>query len=145
GGIVVAPKPIRSPSLADHAHEAEFRSIVNELWGSIDGMGVTEHDYGKGKVYWGKTLEQILATEQVSPDFEYGHAESDSDLVWIHRRDDDKDVYFVANQNERSEELYASFQVEGKEAELWHPDTGEIEPAEYTIEKGRTILPMHLD
>jgi hypothetical protein len=145
GAIVVASRPTRSPSLADYAHKAEFRSIVNEVWGSIDGMGVTEHDYGNGKIYWGKPIEEILATEEASPDFEHSHPESDSELVWIHRRDADKDVYFVANQKERSEELQGSFRVEGKDAELWHPDTGEIEPAEYRIENGRTILPLHLD
>ena len=35
--------------------------------------------------------------------------------------------------------------MDGKEAELWHPDTGEIEQAEYNIENGRTNVPLHLD
>ena len=32
----------------------------------------------------------------------------------------------------------------GKEAELWHPDTAKIEPADYTIADGRTTVPLHL-
>jgi len=34
--------------------------------------------------------------------------------------------------------------VSGKEAELWHADTGEIEPAEFSITDGRTTVPLHL-
>ena len=48
------------------------------------------------------------------------------------------DIYFVANQKDRAEDVKTSFRVEGKEAELWHPDTGVTEPAEYRIENGRT-------
>ena len=71
--------------------------------------------------------------------------ESDTDLVWIHRRDGNRDIYFVANQKDRPEDVQTSFRVEGKEAELWHPDTGLTEPAEYNIENGRTSVPLHLD
>ncbi|MGD1156922.1 MAG: glycosyl hydrolase [Terriglobia bacterium] len=145
GAIVVAPRPTHSPSLSDHADEAQFRSIVNEVWGSIDGLGVTEHDYGKGKMYWGKPVEEVLAAEKASPDFEYNHPEFDSELVWIHRRDGDEDIYFVANQKERQEDVQTSFRVAGKEAELWHPGTGAIVPAEYKIEDERTKVPLHLD
>lgn len=50
-----------------------------------------------------------------------------------------------ANQKERQEGLRARFRVEGKEAELWQPDTGAIEPAEYRIEAGLTTVPLHFD
>lgn len=145
GAIVVAPRPTHSPSLSDYGHDAEFHSIVNEVWGSVDGMGVRENDYGLGKIYWGEKLEDILATEKISPDFVYNRPHFDSELAWIHRRDGDKDIYFVANQKERPEDVQASVRVEGKEAELWHPDTGTIEPAEYKIENGRTSVPLHFD
>jgi len=35
--------------------------------------------------------------------------------------------------------------VEGREADLWHPDTGAIEPAAYRIANGRTTVPLHFD
>jgi hypothetical protein len=145
GAIVVAPRPVHSPSLADDAHEAEFRSIVNELWGSIDGMGATEHGYGQGKIYWGRPLDEALIREKESPDLEYNRPDPDSSLVWIHRHDGDAEFYFVANQIERTQNFEVSFRIEGKEAELWHPDTGEIEPADYRIERGRTVVPLRLD
>jgi hypothetical protein len=145
GAIVLAPRPMHSPSLSDYADEAEFRSIVNDVWGPIDGLSAIEHPYGKGKVYWGVPPEELLEDGKVPQDFEYNRPEVDSELVWIHRRDGDTDIYFVANQKERSEDVKTSFRVNGKEAELWHPDTGMIEPAEYEISNGRTRVTLHLD
>ena len=145
GGVVVAAKPTGSPSLSDEGKEAEYRNIVVELWGIMDGASGNEHAYGKGKIYWGKPIEEVLAAQQTPPDFEHNMPEYDTDLVWIHRRDGDRDIYFVANQKDRAEDVQTSFRVEGKEAELWHPDTGLTEPAEYRIENGRTSVPLHLD
>ena len=146
GAIVIAPKPLQSPSLADYPDgDAEIRKLANEVWGAVEGKGISEHNYGKGKVFWGRTVEEILAAEGTPPDFEYTRPHFDTELVWLHRHAADVDIYFVADQKQNTEELEARFRVSGKEAELWRPDTGEIEPAEYRIENGRTIVPLHLD
>ena len=145
GGTVIAVKPTGSPSLSDEGKEAEYRNLVVQLWGIMDGASGNEHAYGKGKIYWGKPIEEVLAAQQTPPDFEHNLPEYDTDLVWIHRRDGDRDIYFVANQKDRAEDIETSFRVEGREAELWHPDTGLTEPAEYRIENGRTRVPLHLD
>jgi len=55
------------------------------------------------------------------------------------------DLYYVDNRNDRSEELEATFRIAGREAELWHADTGMIEPASYKSVNGRTTVPLHLD
>jgi hypothetical protein len=145
GGIVVSPKPSGSPSLADEGKDVEYRSIVVQLWGIMDGASGNEHSVGKGKVYWGKPLEEVLAAQKTPPDFEHNKPTFDTDIVWIHRRDGDRDIYFVANQKDRAEDVEASFRVEGKEAELWHADTGATEPSSYRMEAGRTIVPLHFD
>jgi hypothetical protein len=146
GAIVVAPRPGKSPSLSGYpSADDEIRFIANEVWGSLDGRSSTEHDYGKGKVYWGKSIDQVLAAEKTPPDFEYNRPEFDTNLVWIHRRAGDTDIYFVGNQKERTEDVETSFRTEGKAPELWHSDSGLIEPAEYRIQEGRTIVPLHLD
>jgi hypothetical protein len=146
GATVVAPRPKGSPSLAGQpASDEEVRAIANEVWGAIDGRSITEHAFGKGKVYWGRPLEEILATEKTAADFLHSRPAIDTTLVWIHRRLAEADIYFVANQNDRPEDVLASFRVEGKGAELWHPVTGTIEPGAYTTANGRTTVPLHLD
>jgi hypothetical protein len=146
GAIVVAPRPEGSPSLtALSSADEKIRFIANDVWGPIDGKSVTEHTYGKGKVFWGKPLAEVLSEEKTPPDFEYNRPEIDSNLVWIHRRANDADIYFVANERNRAEDITASFRVDGKEPELWHPDSGTVEPAEYKVEMGRTTVPLHFD
>jgi hypothetical protein len=39
----------------------------------------------------------------------------------------------------------ATFRVSGKAPELWHADTGAVEPASYRFADGTTIVPLHLD
>ena len=54
-------------------------------------------------------------------------------------------MYWVNNRNARAETIDATFRVQGLAAELWHPDTGKIEPVSYRIEGGRTTVPLRLD
>ena len=146
GATLVAPRPGASPSLAGFpAADEEIRGIVNDVWGPMDGKSLTQHDYGKGKVYWGGSLEEVLLARKIAPDVEHSRPQPDTTLVWIHRRLPDADLYFIANQKERAEDVLATFRVEGRQAELWHPDTGSIEPASYRIEGGRTTVPLSLE
>ncbi len=64
GAIVIAPRPSGSPSLADQSRQAEFRSIVNDVWGPVDGMGSTQHRYGEGEVYWGQPVERCSGRQK---------------------------------------------------------------------------------
>lgn len=139
GAVVVGSKPVDSPSLSDD--QAEFCAIADQLWDSGEG----EHAYEKGKVYGGRTLAQVLADLQVEPDFQYTMPRPDTNLRFVHRKLADGDVFWVNNRNKRLETLEASFRVLGKDAELWHPDTGEVESAPYLIANGRTTVPLRLD
>jgi hypothetical protein len=59
-------------------------------------------------------------SDKVKPDFE------GKDLKWIHRRIENMDLYFVANTKPKSMERKCTFRIQGKIAELWNPETGEI-------------------
>jgi hypothetical protein len=139
GAVVVGPKPTDTPSLSDN--EAECRTIADQLW----GPGTGEHAFGKGKVYAGQTVGEALAAMQAGPDFEYTKPQSDTNVLFVHRKVADGEVYWVDNRNQRSETLDATFRVQGKAAELWHADSGVIQPAAYRIDGGRTTVPLHLD
>jgi hypothetical protein len=139
GAVVAGSKPVDSPSLSDD--QAEFRAIADELWGS----GESERAYGKGKVYGGQTIGQALADLGVEPDFEYTKPRADTTVRFVHRKLADGEVFWVNNRKKRVETLEASFRVQGKDVELWHADTGEVEPAPYLIANGRTTVPLRLD
>ena len=50
----------------------------------------------------------------------------------------------MGRRTDGAQDVQARFRVSGKQAELWHSDTGVIEPAEYVIAGGRTTVPLHL-
>ena len=139
GAVVAGPKPTDDPSLADD--QMEFQKLNDELFG--DGTGV--HRVGKGTVYAGQSLADVFSALKVAPDFDYSKPESDTRLLFVHRRLVDGDLYFVDNRNDRNETVDASFRVTGKAPELWHAETGISEPASYKIADGRTTVPLHLE
>jgi hypothetical protein len=152
GATVVGPRPIKSPSLTDYPRcDAEVEQQARELWGPCDGRTVKEHAVGKGKVVWGKRLEDILAELGGQPDFQQLTANPGFPLRYIHRQLDDAEVYFVANPNSETADVQGfvaecSFRVAGKQPEVWHPDTGQIErPALWREKNRRTTLPLKFD
>ena len=126
GAVVVGSKPIASPSLSDDA--AEFKAIADQLWG-----GTT----GKGKVFGTGTIGDALAALKVTPDFTYTKPQADTELAFVHRTLADGDVYWVSHRNARASDVEATFRVQGKAPELWHADTGTVEPVSYTTANGR--------
>ncbi len=139
GAVVSGPKPTDSPSLADS--QAEFQALAGGLWCSDHGVCSA----GKGKIYAGETPGEALEALGVTPDFDYTKPESDTLLLYVHRHLADGESYWVDNRQARPEAVDASFRVTGKAPELWHPQTGEIEPASYRMEGGRTIVPLRLE
>jgi hypothetical protein len=146
GATVCGPKPVMSPSLQNGAERAdiEVQALANEIWGDLDGAQRNKNFYGKGLVTWGLPLSEVLSLVNLPRDAEFA-GPPDSTVAWIHRRAGNAEIYFVANRMDRAQAIQARFRVDGKEAELWHPDTGVIEPADYSIEGGRTTVSLHLD
>jgi hypothetical protein len=71
--------------------------------------------------------------------------EADATLTYIHRRDGDSDIYFVANPRPYEFAVKCSFRVTGKVPELWWPDSGRIERAAMWEENDgvtRVVLPF---
>ncbi|MBD0280075.1 MAG: glycosyl hydrolase family 43, partial [Flavisolibacter sp.] len=87
GMILIGAKPERSLGLSDFADSnAAFRQIVNELWGAINGNTATEHNYGKGRIYWGQSLSSILQSLNIKPDFEFTSRSGDAPVIYTHRK-----------------------------------------------------------
>jgi hypothetical protein len=99
---------------------------------------------GKGRVYGKRSVRETLAAINVTPDFTYTRPQPDTNLLFVHRKLSNADLYFIDNRNDRFENLSATFRVAGKAVELWHADTGNIQPAAYYTSDGRTTLPLYL-
>jgi len=147
GAIVVGMPPVKSPSLAERgAGDAELRRIASELWAGCDGVNITEHRHGKGKVVWGKPLATVLSDEDAPPDFGGVGFEPGKQLRYIHRIAGGKDIYFLASSEPQAATFLAAFRVAGKRPALWWPDSGRIERlALYDEQPALTRIPIRLD
>jgi hypothetical protein len=133
GAVVVGPQPKRSPSYSDHgAGDAAIEKLGNRLWGG---------NTGKGKVFSGKTVGQVLHAIGVGDD-----VQSTKPVNWIHRSVGGDDVYFVANPAYQPIEADVTFRVRGKQPEFWNPETGTIQRAMIWRSAGRdTTVPLRLE
>jgi hypothetical protein len=170
GAVLVGERPMNSPSLADD--ETAFQREADQIWGRRPAAGPSMRKVGKGRVYSGMLADDALTELGVAKDFEFAEsglgaavipgepgrvsvritgdleivsANTNANLMFLHRELKDGDLYFVDNREDRAENVDATFRVDGKEAELWDPATGASEPAPYSIANGRTTVPLHLD
>jgi len=144
GGIVLGPRPLRSPSLADYGRaDEEVRALADKLWGDTDGSQQQAHVYGKGLVLQGMTLQEALKRADVLPDVQL--AESDP-AVFIHRTLPDGDIYFVSNQSDGKIQINPTFRISGKQPELWDAVHGTLRDLpEFDDTGSGTTVPLELD
>lgn len=144
GATIVGPKPLASPSLTGYpASDKEVRHLATELWGDLDGQSRTIRYFGKGKVFWGRSLSEVLNRNQIQRDLDYSEP-LNGKISWNHRKSDVLDIYFIVNGSDEAERLDLRFRVEGKYPEIWSPDKGTIKAISYKAEKGTTRLQLSL-
>jgi hypothetical protein len=167
GATISGPRPTNSPSLT--GGEAAQRQLATDalaLWGDTDGVTLIQHRDGKGIVYSGLSLEEVLARSGATPDFQ-ATGSIERTPAWIHRHTHDADIYFVANQADGPVHVNARFRATGQRIELWRPMDGsrsviqpssnqplvdqrtgnrepDLEPALYAPEQGTTQLSLDL-
>ena len=82
---------------------------------------------------------------KVAADFEHTKPRADTALAFVHRTLTGRRPLLGEQPQNRAEDVEATFRVPGKAPDIWHPDTGVIEPASYRIANGRTTVPLHLE
>lgn len=142
GAVVLGPPPQASPSWSDFPNcDRVVAATAAVVWGDCDGKAVTEHACGKGRVYWGRSPENILTAMHTGPDFS-----ANLKLNWIHRQADGAEIYFVANERPVPVEAECHFRTTGGQAELWDPLSGDIAPVAWYEETATgTSVPLRLE
>jgi hypothetical protein len=100
---------------------------------------------GAGRVLQSDDLEAALARIGIAPDFTYEKQQSDSEILFVHRRLEAGDLYFVNNRRDRKEAFDARFRVTGKTPRIWRADTGGIEPVSYRTDGEHTVIPLEME
>jgi hypothetical protein len=110
----------------------------------VDGQKVRERKVGLGRIIAGRTPQELLTADRVPPDFEYRGLAKDANLDFIHRTCDGTEIYFVSNQQNRSETADCIFRVSDKQPEIWDAVTGERREATTCYRNdpvGSTVVP----
>ena len=146
GATVIGSKPLVSPSLQDYPQcDAQVRETADALWGACDGKSVKHVRVGDGQIFWNKPVQEVLNECAIEPDLLIDSPDEVFRSNWIHRRDGDTDIYFIANPGKKFSAIQCSFRGDGRSPEIWHPDTGEIEPVSvYKVGQGRTEVSLAL-
>lgn len=133
GASLLGSPPKKSPTLGDMDQgDLAVADLSGRLWNG---------DTGKGKVIVGMTVAQALQEVGVVKDLD-----SSAPVNWIHRVVGKDDVYFVANPAYRPIDFDASFRVDGKQPEIWNPETGTTEKVmAWKSGEGRTKIPLRLE
>ena len=105
--------------------ETVFQRTVEKVWLS-------------GNVMSGKTVKSILKAAGVKPDVK---TKADS-LYFQHRRVGDIDVYRICNLGTKAGPVSLRFRVQGRQPLQWNPDTGEISPVSYKLQKRSTRVTL---
>lgn len=144
GATILGPRPLASPSLMGQpAADARVTELAEATWGDLNGTTRTVRHVGKGIVVWGRTLGQTLDLIGLEKDFEWV-GPLDAKVAWTHRHTDDADIYYISNLTDQPARLETRCRVAGRGAQLWRPDTGEVEQVASTTSGDRSKLQLDL-
>lgn len=124
GATILGAPPCTSPSLKNYPFaDEEVKSLSKEMWDNTDDKTGSITKYGKGAIYNEADLQKVMNQIGILPDVS---VPEEIPLLWIHRRLDDVDIYFITNQNSDPVTFEAAFRVSGRTPELWDAIDGMI-------------------
>jgi hypothetical protein len=149
GAVVIGRKPERTTSLKNYPDaDREAKEIADKIWGDCDGKKVFSNTYGKGTIYWGKSVHEVLEERAIYPDFEVkGVDNHDLHIDFVHRQTEHESIYFLSNSSQKQETITGIFRVDTNlKPELWDAETGLIQrDVTYTKVKNGLQIEMIMD
>lgn len=131
GVTLVGSQPKASPSLADD--QSEYAALASRLWG-----GATSD-----RVY--TSLRAALDATGIAPAVKFsGRHTGGLELMHLHRKLPDADIFFVVNAGKKNVETTASFNVRDSRPIQFDAVTGKLIPLSFNQRGRRTEVPLRL-
>jgi hypothetical protein len=139
GAILVGDAPECLATLSGgKVSQQRFDAAVAKLWGE-SAAGEKIRTVGRGKVLAGMSMDAAVRALNIAPDVTGG------DALWLHRRTDGADWYYVSAPYGEGFQGVLSFNS-AEDVEIWDPVSGEITPANVTgRDGGRTSIRLDLE
>ena len=146
GATISGPKPERLVSqVGGESAQQQFHELADKLWGKQPGEQ-GQATIGKGKLVWGYSAHELLQELGIPQDFQLSPAQKTADFDYIHYTIGSADVYFVSNQEEKTQKIEASFRVAGKQPHIWDPVTGSTRQANaFDVGAEQTTVPLQFE
>lgn len=126
GLVIIGNNPVHSFGLKDLEAKLEFEALLSKLRGFMHS-----------------DISNTLQKLELAPDFSYTAKSTDAAVNYIHRKEKDRDIYFVANRRRRRENMVCNFRVTNCYPELWDPQTGQTTLLPfYEVKKNRIVIPL---
>ena len=140
GATVVGSRPVGPAGLAESPDE--FEALATTLWGKEKEP---VRRIGKGTLITRKDNTLIRETLSLTPDFSCSGETIADAIDWIHRRDADSDIYFVANLSSRPQRIAAQFRASTDHpgAQVYDAVTNRSFPLRATAEGHVLALPAY--
>jgi hypothetical protein len=125
GATIAGPRPSRATGLTNYPKsDRAVAELATKMWRTCGSNGVRQVEYGKGYVFCGGSLREILRQRKVGLDLSLAGEQKETDVDFIHRRTPEADIYFVRNTTQNWRDIDAVFRVSGRQPELWDPAAG---------------------
>jgi hypothetical protein len=170
GGLVIAMERIPESSTGFEnwqANDAEVKAISDEMFDTPVWRRnpTAPRDYGRGKTYHIRhiidTSDQLewhasatdpflnILRDRITPDFgidfQKQNMRENHGLIYLHKKTEDKDMYFVTNIQENAVNMPVAFRMSGRIPTEWNPYDGSITSLyEYREDGDVTWLPIRL-
>ncbi len=145
GAIVSGPRPTHTLSLENASrNDQDMKILVDALWGPLNNSGVYVQRFGKGTVYGGISLDELIAKEEFAPGFSTG-INNTVPLLSIRKNFGTSEAWFLVNQEDTEVTRNCIFQTEASAPQVWDPMTGECyNTGNFTCDDGSTTLEITL-
>lgn len=146
GATIVGHPPKEDSGLKNYPHcDAEIITLAKQVWGNIDGLSTKLNRFGKGRVFQGETIRNVLLKDGILPDFEHD-ADNGIWIDFIHRTTPEAEVYFITNRHDKIVTANCTFRVKNRTPEIWDPVTATInKKVGYKVATGRIEIPLRFD
>lgn len=132
GGLIVGKKPVSTPSLSDD--QEKFAQLVDQIWSKPNVLDEETSHLDTTLVHLGMTQDVTTASDALEND----------KLMFVHRKLEDGDLYYVNNRTTDALKEQVTFRVSGYTPEIWNPVDGSTRQVSYTVKNGVTVIDLDL-
>lgn len=136
GGTIIATSMLAFKSI-EKDKDAELQEIIRNIFGEIND-GINYHlneNTNNGKAYFvvnptKELIKEIIEDSQLDFDINIKiDYDIDGILTYIHKKKDDKDIFYFANASDKDINTKISINT-SKQFELWNPHNGDVSKLE---------------